>query len=274
MGNRLWVWCRYAVLILASLVVFIPPYVLVLNAFKSNEEYAASGVFDLPASFFNWDNFWIVIEAGKLDKAFLNTVIILAAAIVGNVVIGTMVAYAMGRFEFRLKKYMMGAYLLATLIPGITTQVATFGIIKELGLFNTFGAPILLYLGADVIQIYIYMQFIRSVPHDLDEAAMMEGASYFRIYRTIIFPLLAPATATVIILKTIRIYNDMYVPFLYMPAQRLGVVSTSLMKFVGVNSAQWNLLCAAILLILAPTIILFLFMQRFVFSGIVSGSVK
>lgn len=265
---------QYALLGLAAFIVLMPPLVIVLNAFKGDLEYAQSGVFDLPESFLNMDNFNIVIERGHLDRAFLNTLFITAVSVAGNVMIGAMVAYALGRFEFRLKRYLLGAYLLATLIPGITTQVATFSLIRDLGLFNTYGAPILLYLGADVIQIYICLQFIRHIPFDLDEAAMLEGASYFRIFGSIIFPLLAPATATVVILKTIKIYNDMYVPFLYMPSQRLGVVSTSLMKFVGNYSAQWNLLCAAILLILLPTVVLFLFMQRYVFSGIVNGSVK
>jgi len=265
---------QYVLLIFAAFVVLMPPVVIFLNAFKGDLEYAQSGVFDLPASFLHFDNFKVVFERGRLDRAFLNTLFITAVSVAGNVMIGAMVAYAIGRFEFRLKKVLLGAFLLATLIPGITTQVATFSLIRDLGLFNTYGAPILLYLGADVIQIYICLQFIRHIPFDLDEAAMMEGASYFRIFGTIIFPLLAPATATVVILKTIKIYNDMYVPFLYMPSQRLGVVSTSLMRFVGNYSAQWNMLCAAILLILLPTVVLFLFLQRYVFSGIVSGSVK
>lgn len=109
---------------------------------------------------------------------------------------------------------------------------------------------------------------------DLDESAMVEGASLFRIYRSIIFPLLTPATATLIILKTISIYNDMYIPYLYMPKQSLGVVTTILMRFQGVNSGEWNLICAAILLILLPTVILYFFLQRYIFEGVTSGAVK
>ena len=77
----------------------------------------------------------------------------------------------------------------------------------------------MLYLGADVLQIVIYLQFVNSIPRDLDESAMIEGASLFQIYRSIIFPLLGPATATLVILKTISIYNDFYMPYLYMPAK-------------------------------------------------------
>ncbi|NIK69479.1 MULTISPECIES: carbohydrate ABC transporter permease [unclassified Paenibacillus] len=265
---------KYAVLLAAVFVILFPPYVVVLNAFKGNEEYAKSGVFDFPHSFANWDNFSTVFHRGDMLNAFMNTGTILVLSVLGNVLMGTMVAFALGRFNFKLKSWILGAYVAATLIPSVTTQVATFGIIKELGLFNSLYGPVLLYIGTDVVQIYLYLQFIRHIPYDLDENAMIEGASLFRIYRSIIFPLLAPATATAVILKSISIYNDMYIPYLYMPSQKLRVVSTGLMNFVGVNSAQWNVVCAALLIILIPTTILYLFMQRFIFSGIVSGSVK
>ncbi|MBM7565233.1 carbohydrate ABC transporter permease [Paenibacillus sacheonensis] len=265
---------HYLLLSLAVFAVLFPPAVVVLNAFKGTEEYNVSGVFDLPNSFFNMDNFRTVMNIGHMGRAFYNTGIILALSLIGNILIGTTAAYALGRFDFKLKRAILAGYVLATLIPSVTTQVATFSIIKNLGLFNTHLAPVLLYLGTDVVQIYIFLQFIRGIPFDLDESAMMEGASLFRIFRSVIFPLLIPATATVTIIKTISIYNDMYIPYLYMPAQKLGVVSTSLMKFAGVNSAQWNLISAAVVIILIPTVIIYLFLQRYIFSGIVSGSVK
>ncbi|UJF32726.1 carbohydrate ABC transporter permease [Paenibacillus hexagrammi] len=265
---------KYASLLLAVLCVITPPYVIVVNAFKSGKEYAESSPFAFPESFFHFANFAKVIEAGKLGQAFANTGIIIVSALVINIILGTMVAYALGRFNFKGKGLILAAYLVATFIPLITTQVATFSIIQALDLFNTKRAAILLYASTDAVQIYLYLQFISKIPYSLDESAMMEGASLFRIYRTIIFPLLGPATATAVILKTINIYNDMYIPWLYMPSQKLGVVSTSLMRFAGPNSAHWELICAAILIIMVPTIIIYLILQRFIFSGIVSGSVK
>ncbi|NQX71017.1 carbohydrate ABC transporter permease [Paenibacillus alba] len=265
---------KYLSLLLAVLTVLIPPYVVVVNAFKSAAEYAASSPFSLPVNIFNFANFAKVLEVGKLGQAFTNTGVIIVSSLVINIVLGTMVAYALGRFSFKGKGLILAAYLIATFIPLITTQVATFSIIQGLHLFNSKGAAILLYASTDAVQIYLYLQFISKIPYSLDESAMMEGASLFRIYRTIIFPLLGPATATAVILKTINIYNDMYIPYLYMPSQKLGVVSTSLMRFAGPNSAHWELICAAILIVMLPTMIVYLILQRFIFSGIVSGSVK
>lgn len=265
---------KYFTLLIGVFVVLFPPYVVVVNAFKSTEEFNSSSSMALPKSFFNFDNFITVFERGGLLSGFGNVLVIIIITLTLNILFGTMVAYVLGRFSFKLKPIVFGAYLVATIIPSITTQVATFGIIKNLGLYNTLGAPIVLYIGADVIQIILYLQFIRNIPFDLDENAMVEGASLFKIYRSIIFPLLTPATATLVILKTISIYNDMYIPYLYMPKQSLGVVTTVLMRFQGVNTADWNLICAAILLILLPTVILYFFLQRYIFEGVTSGAVK
>jgi raffinose/stachyose/melibiose transport system permease protein len=265
---------QYALLLAATFVVVFPPYVVLVNAFKKKEEFGSSNPFTLPESFLNLDNFRVVFERAHMGQAFLNTLIIIVAALIGNVVLGTMVAYAIGRFDFRGKRLVLGAFLIATIIPTITTQVAVFSIIQKLHLFNTLYAPIILYIGADVVQIYIYLQFIKNIPYELDESAMIDGASLFRIYRKILFPLLAPATATLVILKTISIYNDLYIPYLYMPKSKLGVVSTSIMRFAGINQAEWNYICAAILIIMIPTVVLYLFLQKYIFSGVTSGAVK
>jgi raffinose/stachyose/melibiose transport system permease protein len=265
---------QYLILLLATFVVVFPPYIVFVNAFKDKSEFGAGGPFTLPKSFGNWDNFRVVFERAHMDEAFLNTFIIIIVSLIGNVILGTMVAYAIGRFDFRGKSIVMTSFLVATIIPTITTQVAVFSIIQKLHLFNTLSAPIILYIGADVVQIYIYMQFIKNIPYELDESAMIDGASLFRIYWNIIFPLLTPATATLIILKTINIYNDLYIPYLYMPKAKLGVVSTSIMRFAGINQAEWNYICAAILIIMVPTVLIYLFLQKYIFSGVTSGAVK
>jgi raffinose/stachyose/melibiose transport system permease protein len=264
---------KYLSLLIASFVVLFPIYTIFVGAFKSRTEYYTER-FSLPANFFNFENFRAVFERGQLGLGFWNIGVIIVLSIIGNVLLGTMAAYALGRFDFKLKKLIMGLYLVASVIPLVTTQVATFSIIQNLGLYNTLYAPILLYLGADVIQIVIYLQFVNSIPRALDESALIEGASLFKIYRIVIFPLLAPATATVVILKFISIYNDFYIPFLYMPSQKLRVVSTAIYSFVGPNAARMEVISAFILVVFIPTAVLFLLLQKYVFSGVTSGAVK
>ncbi|EXX86455.1 sugar ABC transporter permease [Paenibacillus darwinianus] len=273
-NDALWVKIiKYLSLTLAVFIVLFPLYSVVVGAFKTQVEYYNSGL-RLPENFLNFENFQKVFKVGKLALGFQNILIIIAVSLAGNILIGTMVAYALGRFDFKLKKPIMGLYLIVQIVPLVTTQVATFGVIKALGVYNTMYAPMLLYMGADVLQIVVYLQFVNSIPRDLDESAMIEGASLFNIYRSVIFPLLAPATATLVILKTIGIYNDFYVPYLYMPDRKLQVVSTAIYNFVGPNAAQFNVISAGLLIIFIPTVILYLFLQRYIFAGVTSGAVK
>jgi multiple sugar transport system permease protein len=133
---------------------------------------------------------------------------------------------------------------------------------------------VVLGLGVDFIQLNIYLQFLKNIPYELDESAIMDGASLFKIYRSIIVPLMTPAIVTTVILKVVGIYNDIYSPYLYMPSSKLLVISTVLMKFSTGISNDWTVLCAAALVISAPTVILYLILQKYIFAGVVNGAVK
>jgi ABC-type glycerol-3-phosphate transport system permease component len=118
------------------------------------------------------------------------------------------------------------------------------------------------------------LQFIRSIPISLDESARLDGANAFTIYRKIIFPLLKPAIATVVIIKGIFVYNDFVSPFLYMPDQNLGTVSTSLFRFKGPFGAHWEDISAGAILVIVPSLVIFLLLQRFIYNGLTRGAVK
>jgi raffinose/stachyose/melibiose transport system permease protein len=264
---------KYTSLVLACGAALIPLVVILITSLKTAQDYATSGPLDLPRHV-TFANFGTAFTKADMATAFVNTTIILVVSIVGTVVIGTMAAYAIDRFEFRFKKTIVGLFLLATLVPAVTTQVATFQVVNTLGLYNTRLAPIALFMGTDIVSIYIFVQFMRSIPISLDEAATLDGANHFAIYRRVIFPLLKPAIATVVIIKGIAIYNEFYIPFLYMPSQQLGVISTSLFRFKGPFGTQWEVLSAGAIIVIIPTLIVFLLLQRFIYNGLSSGAVK
>ena len=141
-------------------------------------------------------------------------------------------------------------------------------------MFDTLWAPIALYMGTDIVSIYIFLQFVRSIPISLDESARLDGANAFTIYRKIIFPLLKPAIATVVIVKGITVYNDFYIPFLYLPSDDRGVISTSLFRFKGPFGAHWETISAGAVLVILPTLVAFLLLQRFIYNGFTRGATK
>lgn len=265
---------KYGSLVLGSLVAIIPICVVFFASFKTSKEFRTTNALSLPSSFLNLDNYVTAFTKGNMVTGFLNTIIIMVVALVGAILFGTMIAYVLHRFQFRGKKILMSLFLFAALIPGVTTQVATFQVVSSLGIYNTRLAPMLLYMGTDIIGVYIFLQFLDSISISMDEAAMIEGASYLTIYRTVILPLLKPAIATVVILKGVGIYNDFYTPFLYMPSSELNVLSTALFKFKGPYSSQWEVICACIIIVMIPTVIAFLALQKYIYNGFTSGSVK
>ncbi|WP_458246161.1 carbohydrate ABC transporter permease [Streptomyces sp. MAI_2237] len=265
----------YLSLIAASVVVLLPLIVVLLTSLKTERETSNdTGALSLPHDLLNFHNYVTAFQDGRMLSAFGNTAFILVVSVGGTVLIGSMTAYAIDRFTFRLKKPVVALFLLAALVPGVTTQVATFRIVTSFGLFDTRWAPIALYMGTDIVSIYIFLQFVRSIPVSLDESARLDGANAFTVYWRIIFPLLKPAIATVVIVKGIAVYNDFYIPFLYMPNQDLGVISTSLFRFKGPFGAHWETISAGAILVILPTLVVFLCLQRYIYNGFTRGATK
>ncbi len=265
---------KYLTLILGVFCALAPLVVVIFASFKTSKEYLNSSALAPPSDWFNFDNYRTAFVKGHMLTGFKNTVIIMATALVGNMLVGTMVAYVLQRFAFKGRGVIMSLFLFAALIPGVTTQVITFKIINALELFNTMGSAILLYMGTDIIGIYIFIQFMDNISTQLDESAMLDGASYFMIFAKIIFPLLAPAIITMMIIKGIGIYNDFYIPFLYMPDPALRTISTSLFAFKGPFGSHWETICAAVMLIIIPTAVVFVALQKWIYNGFMQGAVK
>ncbi|NYF15679.1 multiple sugar transport system permease protein [Microbacterium sp. AK009] len=271
-GRSIGATVKYLSLIAGVVVTLVPLSVVLIASLKTSQEIGTTGPFEAPGSWLNFENFVIAFEQGGMVEGFINTTIVLAFSLVGTIFIGTTAAYALDRFRFRGKKLVVGLFLVATLIPGVTSQVATFQIINGLGLYDSMAALVLLFMGTDIISIYIFIQFMQSIPVSLDEAAMIDGANRWTIYWRIVLPLLKPAIATVVIIKGIAIYNEFYLPFLYLPSE--GLISTSLFRFKGPFGANWEIIAAGTILVIIPTLVAFLALQRWIYRGLTAGAVK
>jgi len=262
----------YLLLCIGVAGVFAPLFIVANVSLKSNEEYMMKGVYTLPENILNISNYVRAFQEGKFLTGFMNTGILVIVSVPLAILFGTMVAYALSRFDFKLKPLVYMAFLIPTFIPGMTVTIATFQIIKTLGLYNSIFAGIILYIGTDIMQIYIFLQFINQVPKALDESARIDGANRLQIYFKIILPQLKPAIATTVILKLLGIYNDFFTPYMYMP--KIKTAATGLYSFSGDKLAEWPLMSAAIILVAIPTIIIYIFLQKYIISGVTDGAVK
>lgn len=263
---------NHGIFIIVTLIVLLPLLLVVLSSFKTPEQIAMGNHLSLPAPF-TLENYTEVFVKGNILTGLKNSVLLVIGTVVVNVLLSSMVAYSLSRFEFTLKKVYFLLFSLAMLVPSFIAEITRFGIIWKIGLYDTLFAPMIIYISTDILQIYVYKQFIDQIPYSLDESARIDGCSYFTIYWKIIFPLILPATATLIILKSVDILNDMYTPYLYMPSAENATLTTMLMNYVG-RSGSWAKLSAAIVLVMLPTIIMYLIFKKKILSGIVAGAVK
>jgi multiple sugar transport system permease protein len=250
-----------------------PILLAIITSLKGKNEVYDLGVLELPHKL-HFENYVTAFVDGNMMTGFKNTLIMVIIALLGAIITGTMTAYVMSRFEFRGKFLLKNAFLFASLIPGMTIQVMLYQTISSMGVYNTRMAGFLLYIGTDIIALYIFLHLLETIPKALDESAMLEGASYLTIYRKIILPLLKPAIVTVMIIKGVSIYNDFYTPYLYMPSNDLRVVATSLFQFQGQYGTRWELICAGVMITIIPMLIIFLALQKYIYNGLTQGATK
>lgn len=263
---------RYVVLVFAAAFVIIPLIPLFFMAFKTGIEFSATSVFTPPRNWFNMYNFAYAVQVGDLFGSLLTTIVVLAVSITIGVNFACMVAFVVQRFDFKAKKIVMLLFLMTMFIPVVTTQVVVFQIIYRLHLINTIGALILLYSGTGIVDIYIVSNLLNSIPKELDEAGLLDGANYFRIYFSLILPLLKPAIITMAVIKGIGIYNDFYIPNLYL-IRGAKTLTLALYRFFAGLSTPFEVVSAAVLMATIPVIILFLFAQNYIYNGL-AGAVK
>ena len=266
---------KYAVLLLTSFIAVLPLVSCVITAFKTPEEYAGTSVMDLPNSWLYFENFVQAWDQANMGLAFRNSFIILVCVLIGAVLIGSMLAYVLSRFKFFGNGLIRNLFLFASLLPGIAMQVSVYQIMYTLGWINSLPGYIVLMCGTDVISIYIFIQFFENISTSLDEAAIMDGCTYFGVFFRILLPLLKPAIITVMILKGVGTYNEYYTANLYLQDKNSYVtVATSLFKFTGPLGNQYNYICAGVIITMIPALIIFILCQKQIYSGLAQGAVK
>ena len=265
---------KYISLTFFAFVAVLPLVSVLITALKNDEEYATTNVMSLPKHL-NFENFAKAFTTANMGRAFINSLIILVVVLLVSTLIGTQLAYVLNRFKFRGNTLIRNLFLFATFLPGIAMQVSVYEIMSKLNLINHLYGYIIMMCGTDIISIYVYIQYFENIPTSLDESGIMDGASYFRIYRSIMLPLLKPAIVTSCILKGVGTYNEYYCANLYLQDKtRLATVATSLYTFVGPLGSQYNMICAGVIISLLPALLVFITCQKQIYSGLTTGAVK
>lgn len=261
-------------LALAS-VIFVLPFVFIfLTAAKTRQE-ASRLTFSWPVDWQLWDNFLQVLQTRNylLLLAYFNSTVITVFAVTLLVLFGAMVGYVLQRRSSRWNTVVYGFVLAGLMIP--PAVVPTIWVLQSIGLFKTITGMIFIQVAYGLaFSVLLFRSFIATIPRDLDEAALIDGATPLQIFFRVILPLLKPVTVTVIVVQSITIFNDFTNPLYYLPGRENVTVQLTLYNFQGQFQTQFNLLFMNILLVTIPPLIVYIFFNRQIVAGMTAGAVK
>ncbi|MDA3956070.1 carbohydrate ABC transporter permease [Oceanispirochaeta sp.] len=251
---------------------FIPLFISINVAFKPKTDLSSR--WTLPAEFY-LKNFSYAAEKAKIILAVQNSLIITITSIAVIVMIGGMAAYPLARNRSRFNERILQFVLAVMMVPPLSMLVPLVTIMTRLGAVSTYWGIIVVLVTFQLpISIFLYSSFIRTIPGELDEAALIDGCSKFTIFYKIILPLLKPITATVIILTGVAIWNDYQFSLFLLQSPRMRVVTLAVSTFFAQSSSNLGAAAAAALIAVMPIALLFLFLQRYFIQGMVDSAVK
>lgn len=259
----------YVVLALFSILYLAPLFMLVNSSFKPLADFFRDPIG--LASSINFDNYTKAWELANFPRYMLNSLFYTAVATAIFVVTTLFVAFPIARGLIKGGPAILTLYVVALFLP--PALIPQFQLILFLNLYNTRPGFIMLFL-VNAIGMIIVVNYIKSIPKELDESAAVDGCGYVRFVWSIILPLIRPAIATVTVLHAIGIWNDIVMPTIYLTDSNLYPITRGLIVFEGQYGSDWPAMAAAVLMLMLPMLVLFMFLQRFIVAGLTSGAVK
>lgn len=268
-GRTIWL---YPIALFFLLVAGYPYLYMIATSLKTQEEFFQHSQ-SLIGSF-TLDNYRLVFQLG-IGRYFLNSLLISAVSVALVILLAAMVSFCLSRVEFRFSRPLYFLFLAGMMIPVHTTLIPVYILSKDLGLYDSLWALAGPYIAFSLpISVIIMTQFIRDIPRELDEAAVVDGAGRTRLFFSIIFPLLAPATATVGIYNFIHIWNEFVFGLVLITTPRKMTLPLGLREFYGEFSVNVPGIMAALTLGTLPLLIAYFISQEKVVRGIAAGAVK
>ena len=258
------------VVLLALAVVYLGPLLTVVNvSLQTRQEFSLN-----PTSLARQPqlaNFVTAWNKANFPLYLRNSLLYTVAATSLYILTAVFVSFPIARRYVRGSGFLFSLFVVALFLP--YALIPQFQLMLRLRLYNTPLGYILLFL-VDPIGIVILVNYMRSIPRELDEAAAMDGSGYVRFVLRVIFPLIKPALASVVVLHAIGIWNEYVIPLIYLPKKSLMPITRGLMVFYGQYGNDWTTLAAAILMLTLPIVALFLVLQRWIYAGVLQGSVR
>jgi raffinose/stachyose/melibiose transport system permease protein len=261
------------ILAIAGFITLFPVYIAVVNSFKTNKDMTLS-VLGWPTTF-NFDNFTKAIDKLDFFKSTGNTIYLTVFSVVGIILISSMAGYKLARTNNKLSKFLYVLFVASMLIPFHSIMISLTKVSMVIGSKGSLTGLATIYIGLGLnMAIFLYVGFVKSIPLEIEEAAIMDGAGPFSTFFLIVFPLLKPITATIMILDALWVWNDFLLPLLMITNNEKYTLILSASVFFGKYSTDWTALLAGLLMTSVPMVIFYLIFQKHIVKGVAAGAIK
>ncbi len=262
------------VLIGGALIASVPLYWLVRSSLMTLGE-----IFIFPPllwpKIMRWSNYYDAVTAVNFLLYFKNTMTIMIPVLFGTLLTSSMVGYGFARMRFPLKRFWFTLILSSLMLPYAVSMLPTFLLWARLGAINTFyPLTVPIWFGGGAFNIFLLRQFFLTIPRELEDAAIIDGASYFQIFARIMTPLIKPALIVVGLFTFLNVWNDFLNPLIYLNEEKKYTLALGLMQFQGTYSTDWSLLMAGATIVVIPPVIVFIFGQKYFIEGVTMTGLK
>ncbi len=271
--NKLWKRLGMAFLLLFVLIQLTPFYIAMTVSAKPRTDLSSRWLPPLDGIY--WENYARAIERGNILNAIGNSILITVISTILVCLIGCLAAYPLARIKSRLNRVVLLVILGVIMIPPLSTLVPLYTMMNRLGAVNTYWGMILIMVTGQLpLSIFLYANFISTLPRSLEEAAFIDGANYWQIFVRVIFPLMKPVTATVTILAGTFIWNDYQMSLYMLTTSDMRTITTAIGAFFSQQSSNMGAAAAASLMGMLPILLAYLFLQQYFMKGMVAGAEK
>ncbi|GGG02336.1 MULTISPECIES: carbohydrate ABC transporter permease [Paenibacillus] len=270
-------WLRISVIILMGAALMYPLLWMLSSSFKPNAIiFQKLGLWPTGFTLSNYAKGWVGLSGISFSTFYVNTFIVVGFAILGNIITCSMTAFAFARMDFTFKRVFFAAMMVTIMLPYHVTLIPQYIIFNSIDWINTY-YPLIVpkFLATDAFFIFLMVQFIRGIPHELDQAAIMDGCNPIQTFVRIILPLLQPALVTAAIFTFIWTWNDFFSQLIYISNPKLFTVALGLRMFLDNQGAsEWGAMFAMSIVSLIPILVFFTFFQRLIIEGVSTTGLK
>ncbi|AGF58619.1 raffinose/stachyose/melibiose transport system permease protein [Clostridium saccharoperbutylacetonicum] len=264
----------YIVLIIWAVIQIFPLYWLITFSLKNNSEIFGGNLIGLPEKFL-WENYGKALVNANVGVYFMNSVIITAVTIFLTVIVSLMASYALVRMKWKFRNTTMLLFMAGLMIPIHAALLPIFLILRKVKLLDTYWALIIPYVAFAIpMAILILTSFMKSIPREIEEAACIDGCSIYRIFFSIIVPILRPAVATISIFTFLQAWNELMFATVFISKAAYKPLTVGIQSMAGKYSTEWGPIGAALVIATIPTVIIYLLMSSQVHKSLTAGALK